>query len=169
MSVEARTDQQRVGRRGGSWRFWGAWIGGRRILGRTLWWRTLVLAVVAAGVAGSWSASHQAFGQRGIFTPNRQSSRPLNPSQPQTYRDVLIYGLMARLPTELAYVDSVVDAVEDHKIPATLVNQTFFWARTRSGEVMYGRPNRPIIYFIPALNARIKKLGIKVDLDGGLP
>jgi hypothetical protein len=138
-------------------------------MGRTLWWRTLVLAAVVAGVASTWSVSHQAFGQRGIFTPNRQSARPLSSSQPQTYRDVLIYGLRARLPTELAYIDSVVDAVEDHKIPAVLVNQTFFWARTRSGEVMYGRPNRPIIYFIPALNARIKKLGIKVNLDGGLP
>ena len=134
-----------------------------------MWWRTLVLVAVAAGVGGTWSVGQRAVGQRNIFTPNRQSSRPLNPAQPQTYRDVLIYGLKARLPSELAYVDSVVDAVEDHKIPAVLVNQTFFWARSRSGQVMYGKPNRPIIYFIPALNARIKKLGIKVDLDGGLP
>ena len=34
---------------------------------------------------------------------------------------------------------------------------------------MYGRSARPIIYFIPALEARLKKLHLNVDLAGGLP
>jgi hypothetical protein len=34
---------------------------------------------------------------------------------------------------------------------------------------MFGRANRPIIYFIAALNARVAKLGLNVHLEGGLP
>jgi len=114
-----------------------------------------------------WSIN--ADGQTRRIVPDRQSARPLSTSSPSTYRDVLIFGLKARLPSELAYVDSVVLAVERNQIPATLVNQTFFWARTHTGQTMYGQPNRPIIYFIPALNARLKRLGIEVNLVGGLP
>jgi hypothetical protein len=95
--------------------------------------------------------------------------RPLNPNQPQTYRDVLVFGLKAKLPTELAFVDSVVVAVEEGQLPSRLVDQTYFWARNRSGNGLYGRRNRPIVYFIPALQARLKKLHIHVDLEGGLP
>src|SRR5262245_56545689 len=98
MEADARTDLAPTGWRRGRWKFWRAWLGGRRCLGRTLWWRTLGLAFAAASVAGMWIVSPPAFAQRGIFTPNRQSSRPLNPNQPQTYRDVLIYGLEARIP-----------------------------------------------------------------------
>jgi hypothetical protein len=49
------------------------------------------------------------------------------------------------------------------------VDQTFFWARTRSANNMLGRANRPIIYFIAALNARVKRLGLNVHFEGGLP
>jgi hypothetical protein len=93
----------------------------------------------------------------------------LNPAQPKTYREVLIYGLQARLPSELAFVDSVVVAVENGQLPPRLVDQTYFWARTHSGTNMYGRPTRPIIYFIPALQARLKRLHLNVELEGGLP
>jgi hypothetical protein len=82
---------------------------------------------------------------------------------------VLIFGLKAKLPSELAFIDSVVVAVEEGRLPSRLVDQTYFWARTRSGNSLYGRPNRPIIYFIPALQARLKKLHINVELEGGLP
>lgn len=95
--------------------------------------------------------------------------RPLNPAQPQTYRQVLVFGLQAKLPAELAFVDSVVAAVESGQLPSRLVDQSYFWARTRAGVSRSGQPSRPIIYFIPALEARLKKLRLNVELAGGLP
>lgn len=129
--------------------------------------RTLTVAMAAAVLACAWSTG--ASGQVTFARPDRMTTMPLNPAQPVTYRDVLVYGLKARLPTELAYVNSVVFAVEHGKLPARLVDQTFFWARTHTGNNTYGQPNRPIIYFIPALNARIARLRLDVDLAGGLP
>lgn len=125
------------------------------------WLISWAIAVVSLAIllAGVWSTS--AVGQ--------QAASPLNPSRPATYRNALIYGLKARLPSEVAYVKSVVTAVGEGKISARLVNQTFFWARTHAGVSPYGQRNRPIIYFIAALNARLKKLQLKVDLTGGLP
>jgi hypothetical protein len=129
--------------------------------------RTLALAAVAMLLAGGWCAT--AVSQVTPNTPNRMSSRPLDPAHPATYHDVLVFGLKARLPSELAYVDSVVLAVEQGKLPSLLVDQTFFWARSRSTNNMIGRQNRPIIYFIAALNARVAKLGLDVHFEGGLP
>jgi hypothetical protein len=129
--------------------------------------RTIVLSTAAVLVVGGWCAT--AVSQITRNAPDRMSSRPLDPAQPTTYHDVLVFGLKARLPSELAYVDSVVLAVERGKLPSRLVDQTFFWARTRASRNMFGRANRPIIYFIAALNARVAKLGLNVHLEGGLP
>lgn len=129
--------------------------------------RTLALVAATELLAGGWCAT--AVSQITPNAPNRMSSRPLDPAHPTTYHDVLLFGLKARLPSELAYVDSVVLAVEQGKLPSLLVDQTFFWARKRSVNNMVGRSNRPIIYFIAALNARVKKLGLDVQLEGGLP
>jgi hypothetical protein len=129
--------------------------------------RTLALAATSAILAGAWCSG--AIGQGTFARPDRTTMMPLNPARPTTYRDVLVFGLKARLPSELAYVNSVVAAVEDGKLPSRLVDQTFFWARTHAGTSLYGQPNRPIIYFIPALNARLQRLHLNVDLVGGLP
>lgn len=127
---------------------------------------TLLFAVIA--VLGGVCCSG-ASGQVNPTLPGKSTMRPLDPEHPQTYREVLIFGLKAKLPSELAFIDSVVVAVEEGRLPSRLVDQTYFWARTRSGNSLYGRPNRPIIYFIPALQARLKKLHINVELEGGLP
>jgi hypothetical protein len=94
---------------------------------------------------------------------------PLNPARPKTYQEVLVFGLQAKLPSELAFVNSVVAAVESGQLPSRLVDQSYFWARTRAGTSLSGRATRPIIYFIPALEARLKRLRLNVDLAGGLP
>lgn len=101
--------------------------------------------------------------------PGRATMSPLNPAQPKTYQQVLVFGLQAKLPSELEFIDSVVEAVETGKLPARLVDQTYFWARSRAGKNAFGRATRPIVYFVPALDARIKRLHLNVELDGGLP
>lgn len=136
----------------------------RRPCVRLAQWTLFALAIAAGGAMCCGT-----FGQGMPNFSGRPTMRPLDPKHPETYRDVLIYGLKARTPTELAFVDSVVLAVEEGQLPPRLVDQTYFWARTRSGNSLYGRPNRPIIYFIPALEARIKKLKLDVELVGGLP
>jgi hypothetical protein len=130
---------------------------------RSARWTLLALVAAATVALGTHS-----LGQSNPTFPGRPTMRPLDPEHPETYREVLIFGLKARTPSELAYIDSVVLAVEEKKLPPRLVDQTYFWARTRSGNILYGRPNRPIIYFIPGLNARIKKLKLDVVLQGGL-
>jgi hypothetical protein len=131
---------------------------------RGAYWTLLLAAAIAGGL---WSSG--AIGQVRSPTSGRPTMRPLDPEHPQTYREVLVFGLRARLPSELAFIDSVVDSVEEGRLPPRLVDQTYFWARTRSGNSLYGRTNRPIVYFIPALEARIKRLRLNVDLAGGLP
>jgi hypothetical protein len=129
--------------------------------------RSAILLAAWAVVAGMWCSG--AIGQFAPRTPARAPTSPLNPTKPQTYQQVLVYGLQARLPSELAFVDSVVAAVEAGELPASLVDQTYFWARTRAGNSLNGRANRPIIYFIPGLEARLNRLHIQVNLAGGLP
>ncbi|MGD9634164.1 MAG: hypothetical protein AB7G28_03200 [Pirellulales bacterium] len=136
---------------------------GQRLLACTARW-TLLIALVGVG---NWSGT--AAGQGSATPSGRPTMRPLDPEHPETYREVLIFGLRAKLPSELEFVDSVVVAVEEGKLPSRLVDQTYFWARARSGSNALGRSNRPIIYFIPALEARVKKLHLNVELAGGLP
>ena len=133
-----------------------------RIAPRTLW-----LLAASAVLAGVWCSG--AIGQVSPIVPGPTPMRPLNPARPQTYQEVLVFGLQAKLPSELAFVNSVVAAVERGQLPSRLVDQTYFWARTRAGNRLYGRPTRPIIYFIPGLEARLKRLHLNVELAGGLP
>lgn len=78
----------------------------------------------------------------------------------------LTFGLQARRPQEIAFVEAVVDTVGRGKLPLSLVDRTFFWARkrapSRGGEFL----RRPIIYFQPALEIQAKRLGITIRRDG---
>jgi hypothetical protein len=85
---------------------------------------------------------------------------PATPNHPVSLHDRLVVGLKARLPSELAFIDLVVEKVAAGELPERLVNETFFWARTHAGQSKIGRPQRPIIYFQPALVLRAKKVGI---------
>jgi hypothetical protein len=85
---------------------------------------------------------------------------PAKPNRPITLRDRLIVGLEARLKSEVAFVDAVVAEVQAGRLPQRLVDETFFWARQRAAIVRFGRINRPIIYFQPAMRARANLLHI---------
>ena len=130
-------------------------------------WRVLLILAASAGLLGGWCGN--ASGQTSATAVGRTTMTPLNPAKPKTYRDVLVYGLQAKLPTELTFVDSVVAAVEGGQLPAQLVDQAYFWARTRSGSSLFGRSARPIIYFIPVMEAMVTRLRLDVELAGGLP
>ena len=87
---------------------------------------------------------------------------PAKPNRPISFRDRLVVGLEARLKSEVAFVDAVIVEVQAGHIPERLVDETFFWARQRAAIVRYGRTNRPIIYFMPAMRARAKLLNVSL-------
>jgi hypothetical protein len=87
---------------------------------------------------------------------------PAKPLRPVSFRDRLVVGLRARRPSEIAFVEAVVQRVHAGQLPQRIVDQTFFWARERAAVVRHGRSRRPIIYFRPAMIALAKRL--KIDL-----
>jgi hypothetical protein len=85
---------------------------------------------------------------------------PAKPNRPISLRDRLVTGLRARLRSEVAFIENVVLRVHAGQIPQRMVDQTFFWARNRATVTRNGRPQRPIIYFQPAMAARAKRLNV---------
>jgi hypothetical protein len=84
---------------------------------------------------------------------------PGSAAKPISFRDRLVVGLQARLESEIAFVDLVVRLVQIGKVPQRLVDETFFWSRERAAARPNVRPRRPIIYFQPAMTARLRRLG----------
>ena len=69
-------------------------------------------------------------------------------------KDRLERGLKARRPSEFQFIGRVVKLVEVGRLPIRLVNDTFFWARSRR--------SHPFQYFEAALRLRAKRLGIEI-------
>jgi len=63
-------------------------------------------------------------------------------------------GLKARRPVEFAYINQIVKLVEAGTLPRSLVTSTFIWARRM--------PSRQLQYFQFALQARAKRLNVKL-------
>ena len=68
-------------------------------------------------------------------------------------KDQLNTGLLARTPQERKFNDKVVGLVQEGKLPISLVQSTFFWARRKQPY--------PMPYFERALRIRAKNAGIK--------
>jgi hypothetical protein len=67
-------------------------------------------------------------------------------------KDTLEKGLKARLPSEFAFIKTVVEKVDDGSLPRSLVESTFLWARRK--------PIHPFEYFEQGLKVRAEKLGV---------
>jgi hypothetical protein len=115
----------------------------------------LSATIVCAMCCGAFVARAAAAEEAAMVTVT-----PAKPNRPNSFRDRLVVGLKARRKSELAFIDAVVSAVETGRIPARLVDQTYFWARGRAGNTWYAKSRRPIIYFQPAMRARAKKLRV---------
>jgi hypothetical protein len=121
------------------------WVAGRS-RPRTLVAGTALLLLVAAGVWSTFSVS--------------VSSAVTH--QKATLRERLIYGLLAKIPSEIEFIDRVVLKVHKGELPERLVNETFFWARERATPSQNGSPRRPIIFFQPAMTDRAKRIGVEL-------
>jgi hypothetical protein len=71
-----------------------------------------------------------------------------------TLKQQLNTGLLARTPEERTFNDNVVKLVNEGKLPLSMVQSTFLWAR-------YKQPY-PMPFFEQALRVRAKKAGIKL-------
>ncbi len=69
-------------------------------------------------------------------------------------KDRLEKGLKARRPEEFKFIDRVVTLVEKDKLPLSMVDGTFHWARRKA--------KRRFQYFEAGLRKRAKKIGVKI-------
>lgn len=87
---------------------------------------------------------------------------PAAPQRAVSLRDRLIVGLRALRPSEVSYVDNVVNKVQTGQLPQRLVDEAFFWSRRWAVDRRRGRVHRPIIYFQPVLTARAERIGVEL-------
>jgi hypothetical protein len=70
-------------------------------------------------------------------------------------RDTLRSGLRCRRPEEFAFVDLVVERVDDNELPKEMVLSMFNYARDR-------RPKLPFPYFEVGLRKRAAAIGVEL-------
>ena len=81
---------------------------------------------------------------------------PTSPYVQVTLRQQLQKGLKCRRPSDFAFVDHVVDLVDQGKLPLDLVNICFDWSRQRSNHI-------PIVYFERSLTQLAKQKGFSLN------
>lgn len=63
-------------------------------------------------------------------------------------------GLKARRPQEFQFIERVVAEVQAGRLPQSLVDSTFLWARKK--------PEHPFQYFEAAMKIRAKRVGVNL-------
>ncbi len=112
--------------------------------------RVKVILLIGMLIAITSSAAAQSINTQG------QQGRKIS------LRDQLTVGLRAKTKADLAFIDKVILAVQQGKLPRRLVDGTFLWARDRATRKSLSRRLRPMVYFQPALTLRALRLGIKL-------
>lgn len=72
-------------------------------------------------------------------------------------KDQLEKGLKARLPSEFAFIGTVITMVDSDQLSSVLVLETFHWARKKTKYKKYVFP-----YFERGLRERALKLGVTI-------
>jgi hypothetical protein len=80
-----------------------------------------------------------------------------------TLRDRLEKGLKARTDADFAFLDRVIESIEEGDLPQTLVDRVFFWARKKAAQHQGSKAKRPMIYFQPALTILAERIGVDLD------
>jgi hypothetical protein len=71
-------------------------------------------------------------------------------------RDQLYFGLRTFLPEQQAFIDDLVQRVDNGEIPRAMVNVVFVWARKR-------RPKIPFPYFEVAMRLLAERRGVILE------
>lgn len=116
----------------------------------------LLTAVVVAGFAG-------------VALRAQQPSAPVKASDPAdragrqiSLKDQLRVGLKAVTKGDFAFIELVVQKVDEGVLPRRLVDSTFLWARRRVQRQRTDYRKRPMVYFQPALVLRSRAIGIEL-------
>ncbi|MGI9427355.1 MAG: hypothetical protein ACR2NM_01770 [Bythopirellula sp.] len=75
-------------------------------------------------------------------------------------RQQLTTGLRAFTKADFVFIDKVVLAVQQGRLPRKMVDTTFLWARDRAARRSYLRRLRPMVYFAPGLTLRAKQINV---------
>ncbi len=117
--------------------------------------RLVALAIVSVAAVG------------GVALRAQQPNAPVRPSDPAdrsgrqiSLRDQLRVGLKAVTKADFAFIDVVVQKVEDGTLPRKVVDSTFLWSRRRVQTQATNYRKRPMVYFQPALVLRARAIGV---------
>jgi hypothetical protein len=105
----------------------------------------------------------------GVALRAQQPDAPVRPSDARdragrqiSLRNQLRVGLKAVTKADFAFIDLVVQKVEDGTLPRRLVDSTFLWARRRVVTRSTNYRKRPMVYFQPALVLRARAVGVQL-------
>ena len=113
--------------------------------------RRIVLAAVAVTLLVGW-AGYAALGVSSSTARAQQQNAVDAERTGATLRELLEKDLRVRRPEEFAFINRVMQLVEEGELPEKMVYTTYLWARRK--------PRRPLQYFELALRLRADKLGI---------
>ena len=122
----------------------------------------LVAAVACCSMVDDPHAGAQQGPQQPLPNPVTPSDRSDRSGRQVGLKEQLRVGLKAVTKADFAFIDLVVLKVEQGKLPRSMVDSTFLWARNRYKTRPGSHRLRPMVYFQPALIARAKKLGVMI-------
>ncbi len=95
---------------------------------------------------------------------NAQQAGNIGPADGRqvTLRQQLTVGLKAFTPADRLFINRVILAVQQGRLPREMVDTTFLWARKRAVLHSYSRQFRPMVYFQPALTLRARAIGVTI-------
>jgi hypothetical protein len=116
---------------------------------------------------GAWFRAHQPFSSAATVNANESAAQKNLINQANkttvdqksktdgapTLKDTLEKGLKARQPEEFSFVRKVVRMVDTGRLPRSVVQSTFLWARDK---------DHPFQYFQMGLTLRAQKMGISM-------
>ncbi|MEO0531349.1 MAG: hypothetical protein AAF266_12360 [Planctomycetota bacterium] len=90
------------------------------------------------------------------------AGQTINQREP-TLRERLFFGLQARRPSEIAFLEAVLDTVDRGDLTERAVLRVFAWSRSRPSRARATR--RPIILFQAALERIADSLEVEIRAD----
>lgn len=125
---------------------------------RTLRSRRMGIAICCTALLSCWGAAALLADQPA--KPSDVGRRQNQQGRQVSLYDQLRIGLKAVTNSDKQFIDLVVLRVNQGKLPRSLVDSTFLWARYRYRTRPGSYRLRPMVYFRPALVLRARRIGV---------
>jgi hypothetical protein len=113
------------------------------------------ILIAAATLLSGGMLLQVAFAQSGATSTGATGKTPRIAPEGISLKQALEKGLKARRPSEFAYIELVVKKVEEGKLPQSMVERSFLWARRKNSAI-------PMPYFERSLQIMAKKIGVNL-------